>query len=191
MKFDFLINIIFSHEYYNECIPSEIFEIEPRRTNRVVLGGPKYPFRQTGRNQYALIGDREELLDHLSTSPDGLNLEFQAHSKDPNFLLYTQSLLPEELNDSDIQLSVIDNRLNRLNVIIHVTKELLKTKCPIQKEIHYHTKEAYLNPAKRKAMVVKNEKRFLKQKRNALKNPGYSRHPVKTQASFKRLLKAV
>ena len=102
MKFDFLINIIFSHEYYNECIPSEIFEIEPRRTNRVVLGGPKYPFRQTGRNQYALIGDREELLDHLSTSPDGLNLEFQAHSKDPNFLLYTQSLLPEELNDSDI-----------------------------------------------------------------------------------------
>lgn len=48
-----------------------------------------------------------------------------------------------------------------------------------------------INPAKRKAMVVKNEKRFLKQKRNALKNPGYSRHPVKTQASFKRLLKAV
>lgn len=48
-----------------------------------------------------------------------------------------------------------------------------------------------LNPAKRKAMVVKNEKRFLKQKRNALKNPGYSRHPIKTQASFKRLLKAV
>ena len=29
-----------------------------------------------------------------------------------------------------MQLSVIDNRLNRLNVIIHVTKELLKTKCP-------------------------------------------------------------
>lgn len=49
----------------------------------------------------------------------------------------------------------------------------------------------YVNPAKRKAMAVKNEKRFLKQKRNALKNPGYSRHPVKTQASFKRLLKAV
>lgn len=48
-----------------------------------------------------------------------------------------------------------------------------------------------INPAKRNAMVVKNEKRFLKQKRNALKNPGYSRHPVKTQASFKRLLKAV
>jgi len=48
-----------------------------------------------------------------------------------------------------------------------------------------------VNPAKRKAMAVKNEKRFLKQKRNALKNPGYSRHPVKTQASFKRLLKAV
>lgn len=52
-------------------------------------------------------------------------------------------------------------------------------------------KLSYLNPAKRNAMVVKNEKRFLKQKRNALKNPGYSRHPVKTQASFKRLLKAV
>lgn len=49
----------------------------------------------------------------------------------------------------------------------------------------------YINPAKRNAMVVKNEKQFLKQKRNALKNPGYSRHPVKTQASFKRLLKAV
>ena len=48
-----------------------------------------------------------------------------------------------------------------------------------------------INPAKRKAMAVKNEKRFLKQKRNALKNPGYSHHPVKTQASFKRFLKAV
>ena len=46
-----------------------------------------------------------------------------------------------------------------------------------------------VNPAKRKAKAVKNEKRFLKQKRNALKNPGYSHHPVKTQASFKRLLK--
>lgn len=49
----------------------------------------------------------------------------------------------------------------------------------------------FVNPAKRKAMAVKNEKRFLKQKRNALKNPGYSRHPVNKKASFKRLLKAV
>lgn len=49
----------------------------------------------------------------------------------------------------------------------------------------------HINPAKRKAMAVKNEKRFLKQKRNALKNPGYSRHPVNKKASFKRLLKAV
>lgn len=48
-----------------------------------------------------------------------------------------------------------------------------------------------VNPAKRKAMAVKNEKRFLKQKRNALKNPGYSHHPVNKKASFKRLLKAV
>lgn len=70
-------------------------------------------------------------------------LSFKHIQKIRIFLLYTQSLLPEELNDSDIQLSVIDNRLNRLNVIIHVTKELLETKCPIQKEIHYHTKEAY------------------------------------------------
>lgn len=51
--------------------------------------------------------------------------------------------------------------------------------------------ETLINPAKRKAMAVKNEKRFLKQKRNALKNPGYSRHPVNKKASFKRLLKAV
>lgn len=59
---------------------------------------------------------------------------------------------------------------------------------------NYHTTITdyiFINPAKRKAMAVKNEKRFLKQKRNALKNPGYSHHPVKTQASFKRLLKAV
>lgn len=89
MKFDFLINIIFSHEYYNECIPSEIFEIEPRRTNRVVLGGPKYPFRQTGRNQYALIGDREELLDHLSTSRMVSTLSFKHIQKIRIFYLYT------------------------------------------------------------------------------------------------------
>ena len=54
--------------------------------------------------------------------------------------------------------------------------------------IVYNSFSGDVNPAKRNAMVVKNEKRFLKQKRNALKNPGYSRHPVKTQASFKRLL---
>jgi len=59
------------------------------------------------------------------------------------------------------------------------------------KKLFIYQKPIDINPAKRKAMAVKNEKRFLKQKRNALKNPGYSHHPVKTQASFKRLLKAV
>lgn len=53
----------------------------------------------------------------------------------------------------------------------------------------------YLNPAKRKAMVAKNEKRFLKQKRNVLQKSESlsfrSDYPVKIQASFKRLLKAV
>lgn len=52
-----------------------------------------------------------------------------------------------------------------------------------------------LNPAKRKAMVAKNEKRFLKQKRNVLQKSESlsfrSDYPVKIQASFKRLLKAV
>ena len=53
----------------------------------------------------------------------------------------------------------------------------------------------YVNPAKRKAMVAKNEKRFLKQKRNVLQKSESlsfrSDYPVKIQASFKRLLKAV
>ena len=52
-----------------------------------------------------------------------------------------------------------------------------------------------LNPAKRKAMVAKNEKRFLKQKRNVLQKSESlsfrSDYPVKIQASFKRHLKAV
>lgn len=52
-----------------------------------------------------------------------------------------------------------------------------------------------INPAKRKAMVAKNEKRFLKQKRNVLQKSESlsfrSDYPVKIQASFKRLLKAV
>lgn len=52
-----------------------------------------------------------------------------------------------------------------------------------------------VNPAKRKAMVAKNEKRFLKQKRNVLQKSESlsfrSDYPVKIQASFKRLLKAV
>lgn len=143
MKFDLLINIIFSHEYNNESTSSEIFYMESRLNNRAILGGPKYPLIRTGLNQYSMLGDREELLDLLATSPEGLDIEFQVRSKDPNFLLYTQSLLPEKLNDSNIQLKVIDNRLNRLNVIIHVTRESLETKCPIQKEIHYQTKEAY------------------------------------------------
>ena len=53
----------------------------------------------------------------------------------------------------------------------------------------------YLNPAKRKAMAVKNEKRFLSQKRNVLQKsllfPFRLDYPVKIQASFKRFLKAV
>lgn len=52
-----------------------------------------------------------------------------------------------------------------------------------------------VNPAKRKAMAVKNEKRFLSQKRNALQKSRLFLfrldYPVKIQASFKRLLKAV
>lgn len=72
--------------------------------------------------------------------------------------------------------------------IIAVSLRFINASLNLIHEI-YNKKD--LNPAKRKAMAVKNEKRFLKQKRNALKNPGYSRHPVKTQASFKRLLKAV
>lgn len=79
---------------------------------------------------------------------------------------------------AQLQLNMLDN-LAEESGNPELTEELL------------YTKTDYLNPAKRKAMAVKNEKRFLKQKRNALKNPGYSRHPVKTQASFKRLLKAV
>lgn len=81
------------------------------------------------------------LLDHLSTTPEGLNFEFRVHLADPNFLYYTRSLLPDEQNDPDIQ--IIDNRINMMNVIIHVTKELFKAGCPIEKNIHYQTKEAY------------------------------------------------
>ena len=67
----------------------------------------------------------------------------------------------------------------------------------------FHNKMVYtlivrtggINPAKRKAMVAKNEKRFLKQKRNVLQKSESlsfrSDYPVKIQASFKRLLKAV
>lgn len=57
------------------------------------------------------------------------------------------------------------------------------------------TNEININPAKRKAMVAKNEKRFLKQKRNVLQKSESlsfrSDYPVKIQTSFKRLLKAV
>ncbi|KDS49548.1 hypothetical protein M092_4426 [Parabacteroides distasonis str. 3776 D15 iv] len=49
--------------------------------------------------------------------------------------------MPDEQNDPDIQ--IIDNRINMMNVIIHVTKELFKAGCPIEKNIHYQTKEAY------------------------------------------------
>ena len=76
----------------------------------------------------------------------------------------------------------IDKQLFRL---------LIKAQYALKKEDIDYSLHGCVNPAKRKAMAVKNEKRFLKQKRNALKNPGYSHHPVKTQASFKRLLKAV
>lgn len=143
MRFEPLIDIIFNHEYNDESISSEIFSIECRIDHRAVLGGSRFPLKQISPNQYSIVGDKEALLDHLSTSPEGLNLELQVCFKDPNFLQYTPSLLPEEQNDPDIRLSIIDNRLNRLNVIIHVTKELVEAKCPIQKEIHYQTKEAY------------------------------------------------
>lgn len=77
------------------------------------------------------------------------------------------------------------------NVFFDSDQSLIRYDIQTQKFSCLRKSNVYINPAKRKAMAVKNEKRFLKQKRNALKNPGYSHHPVKTQASFKRLLKAV
>ena len=85
---------------------------------------------------------------------------------------------------------------NKGSVFVHsdittLNVDFLEKKFNVKKNDNELIFVGCINPAKRNAMVVKNEKRFLKQKRNALKNPGYSRHPVKTQASFKRLLKAV
>ena len=138
-----LINVAFTHEYNDKSNSSRLFNIESKIKSRAVLGGSLFPFIHTEANRYSIVGDKEELLDHLSTTPEGLNFEFRVHLADPNFLYYTRSLLPDEQNDPDIQIRIIDNRLNLMNVIIHVTKELFKAGCPIEKNIHYQTKEAY------------------------------------------------
>ena len=143
MKIEPLINVAFTHEYNDKSNSSRLFNIESKIKSRAVLGGSLFPFIHTEANRYSIVGDKEELLDHLSTTPEGLNFEFRAHLADPNFLYYTRSLLPDEQNDPDIQIRIIDNRLNLMNVIIHVTKELFKAGCPIEKNIHYQTKEAY------------------------------------------------
>ena len=143
MKIEPLINVAFTHEYNDKSNSSRLFNIESKIKSRAVLGGSLFPFIHTEANRYSIVGDKEELLDHLSTTPEGLNFEFRVHLADPNFLYYTRSLLPDEQNDPDIQIRIIDNRLNLMNVIIHVTKELFKAGCPIEKNIHYQTKEAY------------------------------------------------
>jgi hypothetical protein len=126
-----------------KAILQDFSKVESKIKSRAVLGGSLFPFIHTEANRYSIVGDKEELLDHLSTTPEGLNFEFRAHLADPNFLYYTRSLLPDEQNDPDIQIRIIDNRLNLMSVIIHVTKELFKAGCPIEKNIHYQTKEAY------------------------------------------------
>ena len=141
MKIEPLINVAFTHEYNDKSNSSRLFNIESKIKSRAVLGGSLFPFIPTEANRYSIVGDKEMLLDHLSTTPEGLNFEFRVHLADPNFLYYTRSLLPDEQNDPDIQ--IIDNRINMMNVIIHVTKELFKAGCPIEKNIHYQTKEAY------------------------------------------------
>jgi hypothetical protein len=143
MKIEPLINVAFTHEYNDKSNSSRLFNIESKIKSRAVLGGSLFPFIHTEANRYSIVGDKEELLDHLSTTPEGLNFEFRVHLTDPNFLYYTRSLLPDEQNDPDIQIRIIDNRLNLMSVIIHVTKELFKARCPIEKNIHYQTKEAY------------------------------------------------
>ena len=143
MKIEPLINVAFTHEYNDKSNSSRLFNIESKIKSRAVLGGSLFPFIHTEANRYSIVGDKEELLDHLSTTPEGLNFEFRVHLTDPNFLYYTRSLLPDEQNDPDIQIRIIDNRLNLMSVIIHVTKELFKAGCPIEKNIHYQTKEAY------------------------------------------------
>ena len=85
----------------------------------------------------------------------------------------------------------IEDLVDACNEALYLYNGETKDGCGVKKRQVQEDLKFIVNPAKRKAMAVKNEKRFLKQKRNALKNPGYSRHPVKTQASFKRLLKAV
>lgn len=143
MKIEPLINVAFTHEYNDKSNSSRLFNIESKIKSRAVLGGSLFPFIHTEANRYSIVGDKEELLDHLSTTPEGLNFEFRVHLTDPNFLYYTRSLLPDEQNDPDIQIRIIDNRLNLMSVIIHVTKELFKARCPIEKNILYQTKEAY------------------------------------------------
>lgn len=143
MKIEPLINVALTHEYNDKSNSSRLFNIESKIKSRAVLGGSLFPFIHTEANRYSIVGDKEELLDHLSTTPEGLNFEFRVHLTDPNFLYYTRSLLPDEQNDPDIQIRIIDNRLNLMSVIIHVTKELFKAGCPIEKNIHYQTKEAY------------------------------------------------
>ena len=133
MKIEPLINVAFTHEYNDKSNSSRLFNIESKIKSRAVLGGSLFPFIHTEANRYSIVGDKEELLDHLSTTPEGLNFEFRVHLTDPNFLYYTRSLLPDEQNDPDIQ----------IRIIIHVTKELFKAGCPIEKNIHYQTKEAY------------------------------------------------
>lgn len=143
MKIEPLINVAFTHEYNDKSNSSRLFNIESKIKSRAVLGGSLFPFIPTEANRYSIVGDKEMLLDHLSTTPEGLNFEFRVHLTDPNFLYYTRSLLPDEQNDPDIQIRIIDNRLNLMSVTIHVTKELFKAGCPIEKNIHYQTKEAY------------------------------------------------
>lgn len=136
----------------------------------------------------ALLYETLMLLNRLYASSNALPPDTNARSKS----IYVDRFI-ELVNHSFKQDHSIRSYADRLCITPNYLNEIVKNATGISAKQYILNKILIesINPAKRNAMVVKNEKRFLKQKRNALKNPGYSRHPVKTQASFKRLLKAV
>lgn len=141
IKFEPLINFTVDHDYFEGKIPGAIFRMKSEHNLRYKYRRTTFPIIQKEACEWELVGDKEQFLEYLKKSPDGLNWQLPIDINDPGFSYYTDHNHPDTHNDPDIQISNI--HLNHLDITIHVSDTSVNAPFPINKKISYHSKEAY------------------------------------------------
>ena len=103
MKIEPLINVAFTHEYNDKSNSSRLFNIESKNKSKGRIRWVSISLHSYRSKPILNSWRYKEMLLDLSTTPEGLNFEFQYIW----LILISyiiRSLLPDEQNDPDIQI---------------------------------------------------------------------------------------